>query len=51
MHLLHIKQTDPDKFFGHRSQLELKALVDSAIPDYSILPHTWGNDEVTFQDF
>ena len=48
MHLLHIKQTDPDKFFGHRSQLELKAFVGSAIPDCAILSHTCGNDEVAF---
>ncbi|PWY94234.1 HET-domain-containing protein [Aspergillus sclerotioniger CBS 115572] len=28
----------------------LKEYFDSEIPDYAILSHTWGRDEVTFQD-
>lgn len=29
---------------------ELKEIFGSEIPDYSILSHCWGSDEVTFQD-
>ncbi|KAI0201266.1 hypothetical protein F4808DRAFT_469900 [Astrocystis sublimbata] len=29
---------------------KLKEFFDDQIPDYAILSHTWGDDEVTFQD-
>jgi hypothetical protein len=31
--------------------LELKEFIGAKIPDYVILSHTWGEDEVSFQDF
>lgn len=30
--------------------LELKEFLGSDIPPYAILSHTWGEEEVTFQD-
>lgn len=34
----------------HAKTLTLRELFDTAIPDYAILSHTWGNEEVTFAD-
>lgn len=31
--------------------LEFKEFFDSQIPEYAILSHTWGDEEVTFQEF
>ncbi|KAJ0364047.1 hypothetical protein COL26b_012680 [Colletotrichum chrysophilum] len=31
--------------------LKLEEFFDAAIPDYAILSHTWGSDEVSFQEF
>lgn len=30
--------------------LEIKAFSEQDVPDYAILSHTWGPDEVTFQE-
>ena len=38
MRLLHVKTRQLEEFFGE------------AIPQYAILSHTWGRDEVTFLD-
>ncbi|KAG9193006.1 hypothetical protein G6011_03041, partial [Alternaria panax] len=32
-------------------KLELQWFSDDAIPEYAILSHTWGSDEVNYQDF
>jgi hypothetical protein len=34
----------------HSSTLRLEEFLDSEIPDYAILSHTWGKEEVSFQD-
>ena len=31
--------------------LELHEFFDAAVPSYVILSHTWGSEEVTFQDW
>ncbi|KAF0323593.1 het domain-containing protein [Colletotrichum asianum] len=31
--------------------LKLEEFFDAAVPDYAILSHTWGSDEVSFQEF
>jgi hypothetical protein len=38
MRLLNVKTRQLEEFFGDE------------IPDYAILSHTWGKEEVTFQD-
>jgi hypothetical protein len=35
----------------HTSELSLKHFAGDNVPEYVILSHTWGTDEVTFQDF
>ena len=30
--------------------LELKAFPGKQVPDYAILSHTWGKDEITFEE-
>jgi len=34
----------------HSTTLELREFADNNIPAYAILSHTWGRDEVSFQD-
>lgn len=34
----------------HSSTLKLKEFRGNQIPKYAILSHTWGDEEVTFQD-
>jgi hypothetical protein len=34
----------------HTTRLELQPFLDDSIPDYVILSHTWGDEEVTLQD-
>ncbi|KAF2469463.1 uncharacterized protein BDR25DRAFT_167585, partial [Lindgomyces ingoldianus] len=34
----------------HVDTLELKLFNDSELPEYAILSHTWGNEEITLQD-
>jgi hypothetical protein len=34
----------------HSTSLQLKEFVDTELPDYVILSHTWGLEEVSFQD-
>lgn len=34
----------------HSTTLELREFADNKIPAYAILSHTWGKDEVSFQD-
>jgi hypothetical protein len=34
----------------HTSELRLEYFAGDNIPEYVILSHTWGTDEVTFQD-
>jgi hypothetical protein len=31
--------------------MKLEEFVRGNIPEYTILSHTWGNEEVTFQDW
>lgn len=33
------------------NSLELHYFTDNAVPDYAILSHTWGSQEVSYQDF
>jgi hypothetical protein len=34
----------------HSTTLRLQEFADNEIPEYAILSHTWGRDEITFQD-
>lgn len=31
--------------------MKLEEFFDKKVPNYAILSHTWGEDEVTFRDF
>ena len=34
----------------HTAELRLQEFIGDSIPEYVILSHTWGEDEVTFED-
>ena len=35
----------------HTKELRLKEFVDTEIPPYAILSHTWGGEEISYQEF